>query len=151
MTPYKTRREPRCHSPSSSRRRTRRWGELVPPAHPPHHGPCSCAGPCRAAVSGTSRCPRGAKKTRHRHSIRTKTCTHTDPNWKNIKVEDSPGRRGCTPQVPWGSLCCRSARRRCSSREPSSSPWIPCAVRPGLGQFAPSTQRPDGPGPSVDG
>jgi hypothetical protein len=37
-------------------------GELVPPARPPHRRPCSCAGPRRAAVPGTSRCPRDAKK-----------------------------------------------------------------------------------------
>jgi hypothetical protein len=31
-------------------------------AHPPRHEPCSCAGPRRAAMPGTSRCPRGAAK-----------------------------------------------------------------------------------------
>jgi hypothetical protein len=35
---------------------------VAPPARPPRRGPCSCAGPRRAAVSGTSRCLRGATK-----------------------------------------------------------------------------------------
>jgi hypothetical protein len=35
-------------------------GELLSPARPPRREPFSCAGPRRAAVPGTSRCPHGA-------------------------------------------------------------------------------------------
>jgi hypothetical protein len=64
-------------------------GELVPPARPPLHGPCNCAGPRRAAAPGTSRFPHGATNTKCRYSIRAKTRTHRDPDWKNTKVENS--------------------------------------------------------------
>jgi hypothetical protein len=52
-------REPRCHSPLSSRKCTRRREEVALPARPPRRGPYSCVGPHRAAVPGTSRCLHG--------------------------------------------------------------------------------------------
>jgi hypothetical protein len=122
-------------------------GGLVLPTRPPRRGPCSCACPRHTAMLGTSRCPRGVKNTNNRDSIGTMTCTHRDPNWKNTKIKNSLSRRGCTPLVLWGTLCCGSARRICSPREPLSPPWRPRTARPGLGRIAPSIQRPDGPIP----
>jgi hypothetical protein len=62
MVPYATWREPRCCSPMSSQRRTRRWEEVVPLSRPPRHGSYSCAGPRCAAASSTSRCLLGVAK-----------------------------------------------------------------------------------------
>jgi hypothetical protein len=69
---------------------------------------------------------------------RPKMQTRTDLTWIDIKVDDLPSWRDCTPQVPWGTPCCGSARRRCSSRDPSSSHWRTCAMRPEYGRIAPS-------------
>jgi hypothetical protein len=44
---------------------------------PQRRGPCNCAGPCRAVVPSTSRCPRGAENTRRSNSVRFNT---TDVN-----------------------------------------------------------------------
>jgi hypothetical protein len=93
MVPYATWREPHCHSPPSSQRHTHQQEEVAPPAHLPHLGSCSCAGPRQEAAPGTS---------------------------------------------------------RCSSREPSSPSWRPCAGQTELGRIAPSTRRLDGPGPEVE-
>jgi hypothetical protein len=35
---------------------------------------------------GNSRCPHDAEHKNNKNSIRTKTCTHRDPDWKNTKV-----------------------------------------------------------------
>jgi hypothetical protein len=87
-------------------------GEPALPARPRRRGPCSCAGPRRIVVSGTSRCPRGAKiqdvEIQSEPTPKTHTCT--DLTRINIMVDDSPGLRGCTLPVPWGTPCCGSAR-----------------------------------------
>jgi hypothetical protein len=70
------------------------------PARPPRRGPCSCAGPRHVVVPGTSRCPRDDEKqdTENQSEPTPKTYTRTDLIRINIKVDDSPDRRGCTPQ-----------------------------------------------------
>jgi hypothetical protein len=73
MAPYATWREPRRRSPPSSRRRTRRREVPAPLARSQRRGPCNCTGRRRVVVPDTSRCPRGAKNTRHSNSIRFKT------------------------------------------------------------------------------
>jgi hypothetical protein len=62
MAPCVMWQEPCRRSPPLSRRRTHRWEVSAPLACPLRRGPCSCAGPRRAVVPGTSRCPRGATK-----------------------------------------------------------------------------------------
>jgi hypothetical protein len=89
--------------------------------------------------------PSRCYKTRHRNSIKTRMYTHKNLDRKNNKIENSPGRRGYTPLVRWGTPCCGSARRRCSSPEPSSPPWRPCTWQHGLGRTVPSTRRSGGP------
>jgi hypothetical protein len=144
MAPYGTRQEPRCHSPPSSQRRTRQWGGCLHVRHVTDLVAALvliaqwCQAPIDALVVLKQDADIPSKPT-------PKMCTRTDLTQINIKVEDSLGRRGGTPLVPWGTLCCGSARRRCSSCEPSSTPWRPCTMRPELGPISPSTQRPNGP------
>jgi hypothetical protein len=85
--PCATWQEPRCHSPPSSRRCTRRREEVAPPAHPPRRGLCSCTGPRRAAVPGTSRCLHGtAQQDENIHE-------NQDVYSKNSRSKNVQGRK----------------------------------------------------------
>jgi hypothetical protein len=88
-------------------------GELVLLARPQCHRPCSCFDLHRAAVPGTSRCPRGAANIRRDNSIRPKyqqKKNFKDLTWEHSKVEDIPDLKGYISQVLWGTPSCRSAR-----------------------------------------
>jgi hypothetical protein len=82
-----TRREPRCHTPPSSRRRPCRREEVAPPAPPP------CRGPCSSLVLVMQRCRAPVDAFAMLQNKMYTFHQYQDVYSKNLRLEKGQGRK----------------------------------------------------------